>query len=274
MARLNNHVIPIVGDMPIDEIKPTNFIEIFKTLKAKDIQDTARRLKQYCNKIFNYAITYEYASNNPLQSIDINIILGKKTTRNFPEIKNPKEVLNAIDEYQGNYFTKKALELLPYVFLRNANLRLLEWQEVDFINKQLKIPAHKMKVKEEFILPLSNQALAILQEVYQNRIGDKYVFSSPSYKDRGLSDNTVLGAFRRMGFAKDEIVGHSFRNLFSTTCYNNQEAHGKSEEVIEVLLHHQERNQVKRAYNRAKYTDQKKELVQWYADFLDNIKVK
>jgi len=270
MARLNNHIMPVIGGMPIDEITPKQFVEIFEKLKEKNIQDTARRLKQYCNKIFNYAITYEYTHTNPLQPIDINIILGKKSTKNFPEIKDPKAVLASIDDYQGHYFTKKAMQLLPYVFLRNTNLRLLEWGEVDFKNKQLVIPAQKMKVKNEFILPLSNQALAILQEVHQNRTSDKFVFSSPNYKDRGLSDNTILGAFRRMGFSKEEIVGHSFRNLFSTTCYNNQKAHKMSEEVIESLLHHQEKNQVKRAYNRAKYTKPKKELIQWYADYIDD----
>jgi len=270
LRMLELHIFPYIGKMPIDEIKPLDIIQRLETIKHKDgKEETARRVHTLINKIYKYAVTYQYVESNPAISIDTKVVLGKKKENNFPEIQDPKAVLASIQEYQGNFATKKALELLPYTMLRSYNIRLLEWSEVDFDNKQLVIPAHKMKVKEEFILPLSTQALKILEEVAQYSTSEKYVFPSPNYSNRGLSDNTLISAFRRMGYSKEEIVPHSFRNLFSTIAYENLNNHKINGEVIEALLHHQESNKVKKAYNRAKYSEPKRKLMQWYGDFLD-----
>jgi len=270
LRMLELHILPYIGNLPIDEIKPLDIINRIETIKQKDgKEETARRVYTLINKIYKYAVTYQYVEYNPVAGIDTKIVLGKKKENNFPEIQDPKAVLASIQEYQGNFATKKALELLPYTMLRSYNIRLLEWYEVDFDNQQLVIPAQKMKVKEEFVLPLSNQALKILKEVAQHKTSEKYVFPSPNYSNRGLSDNTLISAFRRMGYSKEEIVPHSFRNLFATIAYENLNNHKINGEVIEALLHHQEANKVKKAYNRAKYLEPKRELVQWYADFLD-----
>jgi integrase len=270
LRMLELHILPYIGNMPIDEIKPLDIINRIETIKQKDgKEETANRVYSQINKIYKYAVTYQYVESNPAISIDTKIVLGKKKENNFPEIQDPKAVLASIAEYQGTFATKKALELLPYTMLRSYNIRLLEWSEVDFDNQQLIIPAHKMKIKKEFILPLSNQALKILEEVAKFSTSAKYVFPSPNYSNRGLSDNTLISAFRRMGYSKEEIVPHSFRNLFSTICYENFNDHKIHADVIEALLHHQEANKVKKAYNRAKYLEPKRELIQWYADFLD-----
>jgi len=269
ISRLENHILPTLGDMLISDIKPLDIIAQMEIMKNKGISDTARRVTGYTNKIFKYAITYGYCENNPVAGIDTTIVLGKKETKHYPQIKDPKGVLNAIKHYGGDYATRKALQLLPYVSVRIGNLVFLRWDQVDFEKKEIHYDAEQMKIKKDFILPLSHQALEILQEVYKNRTSDTFVFPSPIKKNQSLSNGTINPAFRRMGYTKDEIVTHSFRNLFSTTCYEHQELHRKSSEVIEALLHHQEKNQVKKAYNRAEYAKPKQELIQWYADFID-----
>ena len=149
----------------------------------------------------------------------------------------------AIDEYQGDYSTKKALQMLPYVFVRSYNIRHLEWKELNFKTKEWVIPAHKMKTKIEFILPLSQQVIKVLEEVKQNILSDVYVFPSSLHKDRPLSDNTLISAIRRMGYTKEEFVPHGFRAMFSTIAYENANAtngHSYTSEVIEALLAHKE----------------------------------
>jgi integrase len=270
LRMLEIHIFPIFGNIPIDEIEALQIIKKLESIKQQEgKEETARRVYNLINKIFKYAVTYKYLQFNPASGIDTRIVLGKKKVKHYPEIKDPKTVLASIDDYIGDWFTCKALQLLPYIFVRAENIRLLEWYQIDFEKKQIYYEASQMKIKKEFILPLSTQAMKILQEVYENRISEKYVFNSPLYKDRGLSENTFRNAFRRMGYSNDDIVPHSFRSLFSTICYENQQDHGIAGEVIEALLHHQEKNSVKQAYNRAQYLEPKKELIQWYADYID-----
>lgn len=128
-----------------------------------------------------------------------------------------------------------------------------------------------MKTKIEFILPLPNQVIEILEEVKQFTGNGKYLFPSFRTKDKPMSDNTLIGALRRMGYTKEKFVPHSFRAMFSTIPYENMEDHGFSGEVIEALLSHKESNKVKEAYNRASYRKSMRGLINWYEGYLYNI---
>jgi integrase len=161
--------------------------------------------------------------------------------------------------------------MLPYVFVRSFNIRHCEWCEIDFENRQWIIPASKMKTKTEFILPLANQVIEILKEVQQFTGTGKYVFPSFIKKDKPMSDNTLIGALRRMGYTKEEFVPHSFRAMFSTIAYENINEHQCSGEVIEALLAHKETNKVKDAYNRATYKEGMRKLIEWYTLYLKRI---
>jgi integrase len=183
--------------------------------------------------------------------------------------------LLAIDEYSGDYTTKMALKMLPYVFVRSYNIRHCKWDEIDFKNKLWIIPANKMKTKIEFILPLPKQVIEILEEVKEYTEDSKYVFPSFRAKDRPMSDNTMISALRRMGFTKEEFVPHSFRAMFSTIAYesaNTKDGHNFTGEVIEALLAHKEINKIKAAYNRASYKEAMANLMDWYANYLDGVK--
>lgn len=272
---LELYVYPFIKNKPMDEITRLNIIEILQDLKEKNIQETAKRVFMLLNKIYKYAVTLEYTPHNIIADIEQKTILGKREKRHYPTFTKDKDIkalLLAIDEYSGDYTTKMALKMLPYVFVRSFNIRHCEWSEIDLLNQQWIIPKEKMKTKIEFILPLPNQVIEILEEVKQYTGNGTYVFPSFRAKDKPMSDNTLIGALRRMGFTKEEFVPHSFRAMFSTIAYENMEEHGYSGEVIEALLSHKESNRVKEAYNRANYKEPMRNLIKWYANYLDNIK--
>ncbi len=275
---LELYVYPFVKNYAIDEVTRLDIIDILEKLKNRNLLETANRVLMLLNKIFMYAVTYEYIPHNIIADIDKKIILGKAIKKNYPTFTKEKDIralLLAIDEYQGDYTTKKALQMLPYVFVRSFNIRHCEWNEIDIKAKIWTIPAHKMKTKEEFILPLPNQVILILEEIKQFSGGGRYVFPSFRAKDKPMSDNTLISAIRRMGFTKEEFVPHGFRAMFSTIAYekaNEKNGHNYTGEVVEALLAHKETNKIKSAYNRAKYTEPMRGLIQWYANYLDEVK--
>ena len=265
-------------DTPIAEITRLEIIELLRAIKEKGITDTPRRAAMLLNKIFKYAVTHEYAPHNIMADIELTIVLGKHTKKHYPTFTKVEEIrglLRSIDGYDGDYFTKMALKVLPYVFVRSYNIRYMEWSEIDFNAKEWQIPATKMKTKEPFTLPLPHQVITLLEEIKENSLSTKYVF--PSFRSDGypLSDNTLLAALRRMGYSKEEFVPHGFRAMFSTVAYeyaNRKDGHGYTGEVIEACLAHKEPNKVKEAYNRSSYKEPMRGLMQWYADWLDEVK--
>ena len=271
---LENYVYKYMKDKPIEDVTRLDLIEILKILKERDLQDTASRVLMIINKIYKYAVTLEYVPHNIVADIEQKNILGKREKKHYPTFTKEKDIkglLLAIDEYSGDYTTKMALKMLPYVFVRSYNIRHCEWSEIDLVKKEWIIPASKMKTKIEFILPLPNQVIEILEEVKQFTGNGQYVFPSFRAKDKPMSDNTLIGALRRMGYTKEEFVPHSFRAMFSTIAYENMEEHGYSGEVIEALLSHKESNKVKEAYNRASYKKSMRGLSEWYSNYLNTL---
>lgn len=268
-----------IKDKPIDEVTRKDIIFILEALKDRGLQETANRTAVMLQQIFRYAVTHEYIPHNIIFDIDKKVVLGIRKQNNYPTITDPKEIKNlllAINNYSGDYSTQKALQVLPYLFVRNSNLRLMEWQELDFEKNEWHIPKEKMKTKEAFTLPLPHQVVSILKEIKENQMSSKYVFVSSVYKDRAISDNTLILALRRMGYTKEQLVPHSFRSIFSTIAntYANdpQKGHGYTSEVIEALLAHKEPNKVKSAYNRATYLEAMRGLIEWYGNYLDEVK--
>ena len=262
----------------MDEVKRTDIIEILEALKTKKLFETAQRTATLLNKIYKYAVTYEFTPHNIIADIELKTILGKREKKHYPTFTERKDIrglLLAINDYSGDYTTKMALKLLPYVFVRSFNIRNAEWSEINFDSKLWVIPAEKMKTKTEFKLPLPHQAMEILKEVHKFSSHGQFVFPSGMYPTRALSDNTLISALRRMGYSKEEFVPHGFRAMFSTIAYekaNTEDGHRYTGEVIEALLAHKETNKIKGAYNRAKYQEPMRGLIEWYADYLDEVK--
>jgi len=267
---LKNDVYPFIGKKPLDEVEASDIILILQKMMERDVRTSAKQAYHAINKTFKYAVSNGKAKRNPAGDIEATEIIGKSKEKHYPTITDNqgiKRLLTTIKAYQGETSTKYALLLLIYTGVRPSNARLALWNEIDFNNKQWIIPAEKMKARDEFIIPLSNTVMKMLEELkgYGNK--SKYLF--PSTKgDTPISDGTLLGAIRRMGYTKEDFTPHGVRAMFSTI------AHEKSPfkyDVIETQLAHSIGNAVSQAYNRAKYLDERVELMQWWSDYLDEV---
>jgi len=268
---LVNDCFPIIGAMPIDEIEAKDILVILQIMVDRNIKESARKLFYAISKTFKWAVANGKAKRNPANDILLEEVIGKKSTRHFPTISDDKGIrglLLAIDSYTGEHTTKRALQMLAHVFVRPYNIRHAEWSEIDFENKQWSISSTKMKTKEDLIVPLTDTVIEILEDVGRYTGNGQYVFHSPRGKTSPMSENTLLGAIRRLGYTKDEFVPHGFRAMFSTV------AHEKSNfkhEVIETQLAHSVGNAVSQAYNRAKYLDERVEMMKWWSNYLNSL---
>lgn len=266
---LEKNVFPIFGKSPINSITAKELLNLLNAMQSRGAIENAHRVKGICGEVFRYGILTDRCDQDPSQSLKGALI--PKRRKHMAAITDPNEVgglLRAIDTYNGDFVTLCALKLTPYVMLRPGELRRAEWSEIDFAKKQWRIPAEKMKMRRIHIVPLAEQAIAILKQIHPVTGHGKYVFPSVRTKDRPMSENTVLAALRRMGFTKDEMTAHGFRAMASTLLHEN----GFKSEIIEVQLAHAERNKVKAAYNHAEYLKERTEMMTWWANYLDELK--
>jgi integrase len=202
--------------------------------------------------------------------------LGKRPVGEITDPKRIAEMLRAIDAYQGYFVTKCALRLAPLVFVRPGELRHAEWPEIDLERVEWRIPAERMKMREQHIVSLARQAVDILRELepLTNRVfpsrpnAHRYVFPSARTHERPMSENAVLAALRRMGYTKEEMTGHGFRSMASTLLHEQ----GWNHQAIERQLAHAERNAVSAAYNFAEHLAERRKMMQAWADYLDGLK--
>ncbi len=273
--RLEYHIISKYKDKYINELVKNDILLIFDKLYIEGKLETIKRVFLGLKKMLLYAINKEYIENSNILTLDMKVLYGSHKKQNLRAItseENFKELLLAIENYNGNIFTKVALQISPYLFLRSANIRNLEWTEIDFKNSKITIPANKMKGGEDFIVPLSKSVIKLFEYIkpfsYHH---SKYVFPSDISKSKTMSENTLNQAIKRLGFG-DEMVFHGFRTTASTLLYEFKNLHQQDSEVIELCLDHRERNKVKAAYNRSLRLDGRKELMQWWSDYIDKLK--
>ncbi len=264
---------------PISHIKHFEITELLKEV-AKDTEYTAKRLKQFLDCIWLFAVTSGYCDSNIIANIS-NEVLPSPKTKSMPKITDEiilGRLLNDIDNYKGNIVVKASLQFLVYTMLRATTLVTLKWEYVDFENKTLTIPRESMKVKDknlnDFTLPLVDEAIEILREIESISGADEYVFSIANKPINKESGNKAL---RIMGY-DDESKGlkqtqHSFRGTFRSLADTHQEKHKATFEAKEAVLDHQVGGKVERAYtHKSNYVEQMRTLLEWYADYLDGIK--
>ncbi|MFA5216657.1 tyrosine-type recombinase/integrase [Sulfuricurvum sp.] len=272
----------IVSSKHIGSITHGELLRIINE-KEKTAAETARRLFTDCNRLWLYAISHGHASFNITTNISKKDALKKQVKNHYAKITDEKilgELLRALDSYSG-IIIRNALRFTSIIPLRAENLSELKWSYIDLDKATLTIPRSKMKVKDkklpDFILPLPRQAIAILQEIKELTGWGEWVFHGISKPLVHMDKESPNKALRSMGF-NDEINGrkqtiHSFRGTYRSLCETYAREHGASFEVMEKVLDHQEANQAVRAYtHKADYTEQMRELLQWWADFLDTTK--
>jgi integrase len=260
---------PWIGNRPIAEIEAPELLKLLRRIEGRGAHETAHRTKQRAGQVFRYAIATGRAKHDP--TADLRGALAPVVSTSRAAITDPVKVgdlLRAIGTYQGSLVTKCALRLAPLVFVRPGELRKAEWTEIDLDGAQWRIPAAKMKMREEHIVPLAPQAVAILRELHPLTGRGQYVFPSYRGKARTMSENTVNAALRYMGFDKDTMTGHGFRAMASTRLNEM----GWAPDVIERQLAHAERNKVRAAYNRAQYVDERTRMMQAWAEYLDGLR--
>jgi len=270
LARLETHAFPFIGSKVCDAIGPLDILNILRIVEERGTHETAHRLRQTCGQIFRYAVITERAQYDVTAALKDTL---KPTKINhMATITDPKEVgalLRSIDGYTGQFITLCALKLAPLVFVRPKELRQAEWSEIDTVNSVWKIPSEKMKMRRPHIVPLSIQALQIIEDLRPyTEHRSKYLFPSIMTDSRPMSGNTVLAAIRRLGYEKVEMCGHGFRAMASTLLNEN----GWNTSYVEMQLAHAERNKVKAAYNHAEYLPERTKMMQWWADYLDQLK--
>lgn len=265
ISRLENNVFPWLGLRPIAEILPPELLKIFRRIEDRGALETAHRVKQICGQVFRYAIATGRAERDP--TADLRGALPPTKPKHMATITDPKQIgalLKAINDYEGHPITRCALKLAPLVFVRPGELRHAEWQEIDYEQAEWKIPAEKMKMRTTHIVPLSLQAIQVLKDIEPVSGNGRYVFPSLRSSKRPMSNNTILGALRRLGYAKEEMTGHGFRAMASTILHEQ----GYPQDVIERQLAHSERNSVRAAYNYAQYLPERRIMMQKWADYL------
>lgn len=264
---LTQNVFPEIGKKPITDVTPKDMLDVLTKIEARGANEIASRVKQRCGAIFNYAITRLLIETNP--TLPLRGSFSTPPAKNYARlsIQELPEFLRKLDAYEGRKITKLAMQFMAYTFVRTGELRGARWEEFDLVAGQWRIPAERMKMKEQHIVPLSRQVLALLKEVQSITGTGPLVFPSDGRANHPMSENTILYAIYRLGY-HSRMTGHGFRGIASTALNEM----GYQSDWIERQLAHGERNGVRAAYNHAQYLPQRVKMMQHWADYIDSIK--
>jgi integrase len=267
---LHRLIFPSIGSRGIRELTAPEILAPLRLIEAQGHHDTAHTALQVCGQIFRYAIASGYADRNP--AADLRGALAPVVTQHRAALIFPKEIaglLRAIDAYHGSVVVKAALWFSAYTFQRPGEIRGAAWEEIDIDAAEWRIPAERMKMGRNHIVPLSRQALGVLERLRPLTGAGTYVFPSARTPNgsRPMSENAVRVALRIMGFGNDDMSAHGFRSMAST----NLNEQGFHPDIIERQLAHIEQNGVRAAYNYAEYLPERRRMMQFWADWLDGL---
>jgi integrase len=270
LRRLQADLFPAIGRRPIAELEPPELLDLLRKVEKRGANEMARRLKQLIGQIYRFAIVTGRAKRDP--SADLKDALRAtgepQHHRAMPLLELPK-FLQKLETYNGEQQTKLALKLVTLTFLRTTELRAGKWNELENLDEnsaQWRVPADRMKMRLEHLVPLSRQAVAVLRELRALSGSSPNIFPSPG-KEGCISGNTMLYALYRMGY-HGRATTHGFRGVASTIL---NESNLFNRDWIERQLAHVERNEVRRAYNAAEWMPDRRRMMQWWADYITAI---
>lgn len=268
-SRLAGNVYPYVGDSSIGDITPQDVLALLRKIEERGAYEVAKRVLGICSLVFRYGVAIGAVKSDPCR--DLRGALVPRQKGQFAALTKPKDagaLMVAIDEYKGSVVVRAALKLSALTFCRPGEIRKAEWVEIDFESEEWTIPAARIKVRVEHRVPLSKQALEVLRGLYPLTGSGRYLFPGPRGESRPLSENAVNVAIRIMGYGKDQMCAHGFRAMASTLL--NEIGH--REDVIETQLGHKGADKIRSIYNRAEYMKDRRQLMQAWADYLDELK--
>jgi integrase len=268
---LERNVFPFIGQIPITSIGPRDVLAVLHKIEARGAVESAHKIKQLCGQVFRFAVASGMADRDV--TVDLRDALSSIPKNHYAAITEPAEIgglLRAIHAYNGHPYACAALKLSPLLFVRPGELRAAEWAEFNLDAAEWRIPAAKMKMRLDHIVPLSQQALDVLRSLNALTGKGKYVFPSIRTADRCMSENTVNAALRSMGYSTDMMTAHGFRATARTIL---DEVLGVRVDLIEHQLAHAVRDVNGRAYNRTAHLPARREMMQQWADYLDKLRI-
>lgn len=269
LQRLEADILPSIGALPISKVTAPMLLEIAKKVEARGAHDLARRAFQVAGQVLRYAVGHGLIEQNVAAQVKPGDVLLPKKERHFArlDVRDIPELLRKIDVYDGYPRTRLALQFITLTFVRTTELIEARWDEFDLKAKLWRIPEERMKARMPHIVPLSRQSLQVLEEIRSTGATGDVLFPGERDHERCMSNNTILGALYRMGY-RGRMTGHGFRGVASTILHEQGHRH----DLIELQLAHQERDKVSAAYNFATYIPQRAEMMQAWADHLDELR--
>lgn len=265
MSAFEKDVFPYIGHRPIKDIKPLKLLEVLSKMERRGATEKVRKVRQRCAEVWKYAIVTGRAEYNPAP--DLSSALQPHKRDNYAHLKSDElpAFLYGVNGYRGSEVVKLALRLLIITGLRPGELRGGLWSEIDMDNAIWEIPPERMKMRRGHMVPLSRQALEILHRVHPISGRGELVFPGRGRGDKPISEMTMNLLIRRIGYS-GRATGHGFRHTMSTILHEQ----GFNSSWIELQLAHVDKNSIRGTYNHAQYLEGRREMLQWYADYIDS----
>jgi len=271
--RFEVHFHPWLGPKPIADVTDDDVLACLRRMKDRDLLDTAHRALSENDALFRYAKRNKLVKHNVVADLRGPDTLPKVKVTHHASLTDPAQVgglLRAIDNYHGGFVVKCALKFAPLVFVRPGEIRMATWSEFDLDKAEWRIPAERMKMREQHIVPLSKQALAILHELHPLTGPEGLVFPQARNASRPLSENTLNVGLRACGYTKEQQTAHGFRSMASTLLNER----GFNRDWIERQLAHGERDNSRGSYNFAEYLPERRRMMQEWADYLHTLRAR
>ncbi|HID8413249.1 TPA: tyrosine-type recombinase/integrase [Serratia marcescens] len=265
MEAFRNDIFPYVGHRPISEIKPLELLNVLRKIEARGALDKMRKVRQRCSEVFRYATATGRAEFNP--AADLSSALEAHQSKHFPFLVASEipDFLVALEAYSGSKLVQLATKLLMITGVRTIELRAALWEEFDLVNAIWEIPAERMKMRRSHLVPLSQQALDILQELKVMTGNYSYVFPGRNDPNKPMSEASINQLIKRIGYG-GRVTGHGFRHTMSTILHEK----GFQSSWVEMQLAHTDRNTIRGTYNHAVYIDERREMLRFYSSIILN----
>ncbi|BEN05079.1 tyrosine-type recombinase/integrase [Serratia bockelmannii] len=263
---LKKDIFPHIGKRVISDIKPPEMLSVLRKMEQRGVLDKLRKTRQACRQIFTYAVISGRAENNPV--VDLAGVLKAPKQKHFPHLSSDKiaDFLRSLNNYSGSEVTKNATKLLMLTGTRTIELRAAEWAEFDLDSRVWQVPNERMKMKRPHIVPLSEQAVCILSNLRRITGGFKFVFPGRNDAGKPMSEASINQVIKRIGYG-GKVTGHGFRHTMSTILHEQ----GFNSAWIELQLAHVDKNSIRGTYNHAQYLEGRREMLQWYADYIESL---
>ncbi|HHS9739330.1 TPA: tyrosine-type recombinase/integrase [Raoultella ornithinolytica] len=256
-------VFPYIGGRPIADIKPMELMGVLSRLDERGATEKLRKVRQRCGEVWRYAIVTGRAEYNPAPDLASAFSPHKKEHYAFLKTEELPEFFRTLNTYSGSIVVKLAMRLQVLTGLRPGELRQGEWSEIDFDKRIWEVPPARMKKRRPHCVPLSDQAIAILEQLKPVTGQYLYIFPGRIHHSKPISEMAMNVLIRRIGYA-GRVTGHGFRHTMSTILHEQ----GYNTAWIETQLAHVDKNSIRGTYNHAQYLDGRREMLQWYADYM------